>query len=158
VFRIIFAVSAVSYVEIENRMLNKIIANTRNLSLVELRELAVRLGDEIRQREKALAANSEMVEEKSIDSICYQLVKTRCGKKECSCARGELHGPYWYACFREGGKNRRKYMGKTLPDSGALLQFSLRLREKAEAIRLKSDRKGKEGRCSLLKACKALMG
>jgi hypothetical protein len=49
-------------------------------------------------------------------------------------------------------------MGKTLPDSTALLQFSLRLREKAEAIRLKGDQKGKEGRCSLLRARKALMG
>ncbi|MDR3555936.1 MAG: hypothetical protein P4L55_14355 [Syntrophobacteraceae bacterium] len=49
-------------------------------------------------------------------------------------------------------------MGKTLPDSAALLKYSLRLREKAEAIRLKSDQKGKEGHRSLQRARKALMG
>lgn len=36
----------------------------------------------------------------------------RCGKRGCkSCP----HGPYWYAYWREGGKLRKRYIGKTLP-------------------------------------------
>jgi hypothetical protein len=34
----------------------------------------------------------------------------RCGKSTCRCARGELHGPYWYRRWREGGRQRRQYV------------------------------------------------
>ncbi len=34
----------------------------------------------------------------------------RCGKPSCRCARGELHGPYWYRRWREGGRQRREYI------------------------------------------------
>ena len=34
----------------------------------------------------------------------------RCGKPSCRCARGELHGPYWYRRWREGGRQRREYV------------------------------------------------
>jgi hypothetical protein len=34
----------------------------------------------------------------------------RCGKPACRCARGALHGPYWYRRWREGGKQRRQYV------------------------------------------------
>ena len=41
-----------------------------------------------------------------------------CGKERCKkCAKGEGHGPYWYAYRWEGGKTRKKYIGKTLPAS-----------------------------------------
>lgn len=41
-----------------------------------------------------------------------------CGKERCKkCAKGEGHGPYWYAYWWEGGKTRKKYIGKTLPAS-----------------------------------------
>jgi hypothetical protein len=33
----------------------------------------------------------------------------RCGKPACRCARGELHGPYLYRRWREGGRQRRQY-------------------------------------------------
>ena len=35
----------------------------------------------------------------------------RCGKPTCRCARGELHGPYLYRRWREGGRQRRAYVG-----------------------------------------------
>jgi len=47
----------------------------------------------------------------------YQQEMVRCGKKGCRCARGELHGPYWYAYWTEGGKTRSEYVGKHLPES-----------------------------------------
>jgi len=34
----------------------------------------------------------------------------RCGKAGCRCARGALHGPYWYRHFREEGKQRKRYV------------------------------------------------
>ena len=34
----------------------------------------------------------------------------RCGKPICRCTRGELHGPYWYRRWREGGRQRRAYV------------------------------------------------
>jgi hypothetical protein len=139
----------------ESDMLNKTVADSRGLTLDQLQELIGRLEEEVRNRQDASATRLEMAGQKSAGSICYQLVKTRCGKKECKCARGELHGPYWYACFRENGKNRRKYVGKTLPDSEALLKFSERLRKKADDARTKSNQRGKAGRDTLERVRKA---
>lgn len=45
----------------------------------------------------------------------YCLERVRCGKENCKCARGELHGPYWYAYWAEGGKSKSQYVGKKLP-------------------------------------------
>lgn len=36
----------------------------------------------------------------------------RCGKASCTRCP---HGPYWYAAWREGGKVRTRYIGKSLP-------------------------------------------
>ncbi len=33
-----------------------------------------------------------------------------CGKPSCRCARGELHGPYLYRRWREGGRQKRQYV------------------------------------------------
>ncbi len=41
-------------------------------------------------------------------SICPQFV--RCGRKNCHCASGELHGPYFYRFWREDGRLRKKYV------------------------------------------------
>ncbi len=34
----------------------------------------------------------------------------RCGNRGCHCARGELHGPYWYRRWRENGRQRKQYV------------------------------------------------
>lgn len=44
--------------------------------------------------------------------VTYRAERIRCGKPTCACARGKLHGPYVYKCWREGGKARKKYVGK----------------------------------------------
>ena len=36
----------------------------------------------------------------------------RCGKSNCRCALGELHGPYHYRFWRENGKLRKQYVKK----------------------------------------------
>ena len=44
-------------------------------------------------------------------AVCIQWV--RCGKPACKCARGELHGPYWYRFWREGGTLRKQYVRRS---------------------------------------------
>jgi len=34
----------------------------------------------------------------------------RCGKRNCRCYRGELHGPYHYLFWREAGRLRKVYV------------------------------------------------
>lgn len=43
----------------------------------------------------------------------------RCGKSNCRCMKGGApHGPYWYGYYREKGRLRSVYIGKTLPKGG----------------------------------------
>ena len=51
-------------------------------------------------------------------AVTYRLERVRCGKENCKCADGELHGPYCYAYWSEGGKTRSKYVGKKMPGRG----------------------------------------
>jgi hypothetical protein len=41
-------------------------------------------------------------------SVCAQWV--RCGRPNCHCARGRLHGPYHYRFFRHRGRLRKRYV------------------------------------------------
>src|SRR5262249_25841354 len=40
--------------------------------------------------------------------VCAQWV--RCGRANCRCARGQLHGPYHYRFFRVGGRLKKEYV------------------------------------------------
>ena len=44
--------------------------------------------------------------------VNYRLEHVRCGKRGCTRCP---HGPYWYAYWREDGRLRSRYIGKTLP-------------------------------------------
>ena len=44
-------------------------------------------------------------------AVCAQMVK--CGKPNCKCTRGELHGPYFYRFYRCGNKLRKVYVRKS---------------------------------------------
>ncbi len=57
-----------------------------------------------------------MVERRQVKGVTYQLEKIRCGKAGCKCAKGALHGGYWYAYFRSHGKLKSKYIGKVLTE------------------------------------------
>lgn len=43
----------------------------------------------------------------------YRREYVKCGKRGCSCAKGTGHGPYWYAYWKERGKLKKRYLGKT---------------------------------------------
>ena len=55
-------------------------------------------------------------ENTSVDSLPNELPGTvhrqyvRCGRPECRCADGELHGPYYYRFFWGDGKMRKRYV------------------------------------------------
>jgi len=41
-------------------------------------------------------------------AVCKQWV--RCGRRGCRCARGQLHGPYFYRFWRQGGRLVKTYV------------------------------------------------
>lgn len=45
-------------------------------------------------------------------AVTYRLEQVRCGKEGCTRCP---HGPYWYAYWREGGRQKSRYIGKSLP-------------------------------------------
>lgn len=80
----------------------------------------------------------ELVVVKRQGARCYRLEKIKCGKKSCRCARGELHGPYWYAYYRENGRMRCEYIGKNLPVLVSLVSRAQNAQKESEAERQKS--------------------
>jgi hypothetical protein len=44
--------------------------------------------------------------------VTFRQQTVKCGKHGCTRCP---HGPYWYAYWREGGRMRSRYVGKTLP-------------------------------------------
>jgi hypothetical protein len=93
----------------------------QHLNLEEARQLYAELGTLVQALEQqattpaTLAAKGrEVVETQRFGGHLYQLERVRCGKVGCKCAgaQGELHGPYWYAYWRDEGKLRSRYVGK----------------------------------------------
>jgi len=65
---------------------------------------------ESQQAEDEPSIKREVVRE-VVASVTYRLEKVKCGKKGCKKCP---HGPYWYAYWKENGKTKSKYIGKTL--------------------------------------------
>ena len=38
--------------------------------------------------------------------------RIKCGRPNCRCARGHLHGPYYYRCWTDNGQRRKVYVRK----------------------------------------------
>lgn len=92
----------------------------RRLSLIQLRKLDAWLHELIRGAEEAdrvvkTSPRKQTVDERSLENKTYRLESIRCGKEKCKCARGKLHGPYWYSYTRVKDKVISKYIGKRLP-------------------------------------------
>lgn len=94
-----------------------------NLSLAEQRSLHHWLGEAIANRAATDALESitprtgrEVVEQRRLARVTYQLELVRCGKPNCRCAvPGERpHGPYWYLYRWNGQKVVSEYVGKVL--------------------------------------------
>jgi hypothetical protein len=103
----------------------------RRLSLGQLRKLDEWLRELIRKAEDStqaerLRSHKQTVEERTLENKTYRLEGIRCGKENCKCARGKLHGPYWYSYMRIEGGVKSKYVGKKLPRE---VEKSLRLQK-----------------------------
>jgi hypothetical protein len=48
-----------------------------------------------------------------VGAVTYRRQPVTCSKPGCTRCP---HGPYWYAYWREDGKQRSRYIGKALPD------------------------------------------
>lgn len=104
--------------------LRKIKCSVRALKPKQLVKLDVWLhtlleAKELMERERQNSRQREILKANHTTHKCYRLESVRCGKQGCRCARGELHGPYWYAYWSEGGKTKSEYVGKHHPETQA---------------------------------------
>lgn len=91
----------------------------KGLTPDQLRKLEVWLHELIARAERdgspQTADGHDAPEKKQAGRKTYRLERVRCGSEKCKCATGELHGPYWYAYWTEGGRTRSQYVGKRRP-------------------------------------------
>lgn len=66
--------------------------------------------------------------EHQVGSITFRYETVRCGKDNCSRCP---HGPYWYAYWKEAGRTRSRYIGRSLP-APALQSYEEKRRARLE--------------------------
>lgn len=88
---------------------HELLAQLKLLSLHDQRRIAESLNTRIAATDAALPTPVEPI---AANRGSYVLKYVRCGKPNCRCASGELHGPYWYLHQRVGGRVVRSYIGK----------------------------------------------
>ncbi len=77
----------------------------------KLREIEERLRRVMQERRSTLPHRA-VTAEQQIGSITFRYETVRCGKPNCTRCP---HGPYWYAYWKEGGRTRSRYVGRSLP-------------------------------------------
>jgi hypothetical protein len=92
----------------------------RRLSLAKLRKLDEWLHEMIRKAEaeehaRRASSRERTAPGKTPGDTSYRQESVRCGKENCKCASGKLHGPYWYSYTRVKDKVTSQYVGKKLP-------------------------------------------
>lgn len=94
-----------------------------NLTLEQAKQLQGELEAMIHKLEQQQTSASipprhdrEVVQVQHLHDRLYQLERVRCGKPTCKCMgkNAQLHGPYWYAYWRENGKLKSRYVRKKL--------------------------------------------
>ncbi len=83
----------------------------RQRDIERLREMKDYIDARIRALESQQPEDGPSGKREVVASVTYRLEKVRCGKKGCKKCP---HGPYWYAYWKENGKTKSKYIGKTL--------------------------------------------
>ncbi len=78
----------------------------------KLREIDDRLRRVVQERRSSLPRPAVHAEQ-SFGSLTFRYETVRCGKANCTRCP---HGPYWYAYWKEGGRTRSRYVGRSLPD------------------------------------------
>ncbi len=82
--------------------------------LAELRAIDQRLNAALLDRRAGRSVDTDAPArmEAQVGSITFRFETVRCGKENCSRCP---HGPYWYAYWKENGRTRSRYIGRTLP-------------------------------------------
>jgi hypothetical protein len=70
-------------------------------------------------------------------AVCAQMV--RCGKQNCRCASGDLHGPYHYHFSRTGGVLVKQYVRARNVETVRAACNALRTRENQERDLLRTN-------------------
>jgi hypothetical protein len=91
-----------------------LIRSVRNLDEYDLRRLMIFIRGLLLHREGPDFEQPDA--SASRPAVTYRQEEVRCGKRGCTRCP---HGPYWYAYWREDGRLRSRYIGKTLPTAEA---------------------------------------
>jgi hypothetical protein len=70
-------------------------------------------------------------------AVCAQMV--RCGKKNCKCVRGELHGPYFYHFVRVDGVLVKRYVKAKDVDAMRAACETRQQQDKRQRLMLKTN-------------------
>ncbi len=84
--------------------------DVRKLSSHQIKELQAILKKLLHHKE---GIAERLPSRKGTRHYTYRQEYVKCGKEGCKCARGKGHGPYWYAYWKEQGKLKKRYLGKT---------------------------------------------
>ncbi|MBI4259593.1 MAG: hypothetical protein HY658_03410 [Actinobacteria bacterium] len=90
-----------------------LLGRVRSLDEFDLRRLAIFVRGLLVSREGHETA-AAVAGPSPAGRVSYRQQMVRCGRKACTRCP---HGPYWYAYWREGGRVRSRYIGKTLPEA-----------------------------------------
>lgn len=69
--------------------------------------------EEVAARERPIATLEARSKAGRTVTYTFRNEWIRCGKASCKCASGAFHGPYTYKYWREDGRVRKKYVGKS---------------------------------------------
>jgi len=88
-----------------------LIRSIRALDEYDLRRLMIFVRGLLLHRE---GPDFEQPDAAARSGVTYRQESVRCGKRGCTRCP---HGPYWYAYWREDGRLRSRYIGKSLPSA-----------------------------------------
>lgn len=88
-------------------------------------------------RETEMKTKTQEVLPKTIAGTVHKQF-VRCGKPNCKCSRGELHGAYYYHFVRVGGRLRKRYLKASEIDETHEACFRRRREEKTRRLKTKT--------------------
>lgn len=88
-----------------------------SMSAIPSELIEIRADIDARLAEAQADQAEAQAEQAQAEHVTYRQEYVKCGKPTCTkCSDGPGHGPYWYAYRREGGKLKKKYLGKNAPN------------------------------------------
>lgn len=89
----------------------EILDKLKDREIEQLRAIEERLRKVVQERRTTVTPRA-ITAEQQFGSLTFRYETVRCGKPNCTRCP---HGPYWYVYWKEGGRTRSRYVGRTLP-------------------------------------------